>query len=59
MVLTLFIPVAGDATNIVLDPIFMFVFQYGVSGAAIAHVISQYVAQFSLIISLFFTREVG
>jgi putative MATE family efflux protein len=55
----LYATVAGDATNIVLDPIFMFVFQYGVSGAAIAHVISQYVAQFSLIISLFFTREVG
>uniref|UniRef100_A0A0E0G3X8 Protein DETOXIFICATION n=1 Tax=Oryza nivara TaxID=4536 RepID=A0A0E0G3X8_ORYNI len=37
----LYATVAGDATNIVLDPIFMFVFQYGVSGAAIAHVISQ------------------
>ncbi|KAM0856271.1 hypothetical protein ACQ4PT_049225 [Festuca glaucescens] len=34
--------VAGDAMNIVLDPIFMFVFQYGISGAAVAHVISQY-----------------
>lgn len=38
----LYATVAGDATNIVLDPIFMFVFQHGVSGAAIAHVISQY-----------------
>ncbi|AQK78379.1 multidrug and toxic compound extrusion1 [Zea mays] len=38
----LYATVAGDAINIVLDPIFMFVFQYGVSGAAIAHVISQY-----------------
>ncbi|KAL6857273.1 hypothetical protein ACP4OV_018655 [Aristida adscensionis] len=38
----LYATVAGDATNIVLDPIFMFVFQYGVKGAAIAHVISQY-----------------
>ncbi|XP_062205482.1 protein DETOXIFICATION 42 isoform X2 [Phragmites australis] len=38
----LYATVAGDATNIVLDPIFMFVFQYGVRGAAIAHVISQY-----------------
>ncbi|AQK78380.1 multidrug and toxic compound extrusion1 [Zea mays] len=36
----LYATVAGDAINIVLDPIFMFVFQYGVSGAAIAHVIS-------------------
>ena len=33
--------VAGDATNIILDPIFIFVFRLGVSGAAIAHVISQ------------------
>ncbi|KAK9058572.1 hypothetical protein SSX86_023414 [Deinandra increscens subsp. villosa] len=32
----------GDVTNIVLDPIFMFVFGLGVRGAAIAHVISQY-----------------
>ncbi|WVZ95164.1 hypothetical protein U9M48_040962 [Paspalum notatum var. saurae] len=38
----LYATVAGDAINIVLDPIFMFVFQYGVRGAAIAHVISQY-----------------
>ncbi|KAH1207693.1 Protein DETOXIFICATION 42 [Glycine max] len=32
----------GDVTNIALDPLFMFVFRLGVSGAAIAHVISQY-----------------
>ncbi|CAA2969438.1 DETOXIFICATION 42 [Olea europaea subsp. europaea] len=32
----------GDAANIVLDPIFIFLFGMGVSGAAIAHVISQY-----------------
>ncbi|KAI4966072.1 hypothetical protein ZWY2020_046623 [Hordeum vulgare] len=38
----LYATVVGDAINIVLDPIFMFVFQYGVSGAAVAHVISQY-----------------
>lgn len=38
----LYATVAGDATNIILDPIFMFVFRLGVSGAAIAHVISQY-----------------
>lgn len=38
----LYATVAGDAINIVLDPVFMFVFQYGVRGAAIAHVISQY-----------------
>ncbi|RVX09776.1 Protein detoxification 42 [Vitis vinifera] len=34
--------VLGDVANIILDPILMFVFRLGVSGAAIAHVISQY-----------------
>ncbi|KAL8262960.1 hypothetical protein R6Q59_024309 [Mikania micrantha] len=38
----LYATVAGDVTNIILDPIFMFVFGLGVSGAAIAHVMSQY-----------------
>ncbi|KAG9131525.1 hypothetical protein Leryth_022052 [Lithospermum erythrorhizon] len=38
----LYATVIGDMTNIILDPIFMFVFHMGVSGAAIAHVISQY-----------------
>ncbi|KAG7010268.1 Protein DETOXIFICATION 42 [Cucurbita argyrosperma subsp. argyrosperma] len=38
----LYATVAGDATNIILDPIFIFNFRLGVSGAAIAHVISQY-----------------
>lgn len=38
----LYATVAGDLTNIILDPIFMFIFRLGVSGAAIAHVISQY-----------------
>ncbi|MCD7462268.1 Protein DETOXIFICATION 42 [Datura stramonium] len=38
----LFATVAGDLANIILDPIFMFVFHLGVKGAAIAHVISQY-----------------
>ncbi|XP_022754063.1 protein DETOXIFICATION 42-like isoform X1 [Durio zibethinus] len=38
----LYATVAGDATNIILDPIFMFAFRMGVSGAAIAHIISQY-----------------
>lgn len=33
--------VAGDLANIILDPIFIFVFRLGVRGAAIAHVISQ------------------
>uniref|UniRef100_A0ACD5ZDZ2 Uncharacterized protein n=1 Tax=Avena sativa TaxID=4498 RepID=A0ACD5ZDZ2_AVESA len=38
----LYASVVGDTINIVLDPIFMFVFHYGVGGAAVAHVISQY-----------------
>ncbi|CAN1183521.1 Protein DETOXIFICATION 42 [Linum perenne] len=38
----LFATVLGDAANIILDPIFIFVFRLNVSGAAIAHVISQY-----------------
>lgn len=39
----LYATVVGDVTNIILDPIFMFVFHMGVGGAAIAHVISQYI----------------
>ena len=33
--------VAGDLANIILDPILIFVCKLGVSGAAIAHVLSQ------------------
>ncbi|KAG1342191.1 protein DETOXIFICATION 42 [Cocos nucifera] len=52
----LYATVAGDATNIILDPIFMFVFHLGVSGAAIAHVISQYLIALILLWKLL--REV-
>ncbi|KAF9595982.1 hypothetical protein IFM89_006909 [Coptis chinensis] len=38
----LFATVAGDITNIILDPIFIYVLHMGVRGAAIAHIISQY-----------------
>ncbi|GFP87021.1 mate efflux family protein 1 [Phtheirospermum japonicum] len=38
----LYATVIGDSTNIILDPIFIFVFKMGVRGAAIAHIISQY-----------------
>ncbi|KAK6164137.1 hypothetical protein DH2020_001001 [Rehmannia glutinosa] len=38
----LYATVVGDSANIILDPIFMFVFKMGVRGAATAHVISQY-----------------
>ncbi|XP_051142091.1 protein DETOXIFICATION 42 isoform X2 [Andrographis paniculata] len=44
----LYATVAGDLTNIVLDPIFIFVFKLGVVGAAIAHVISQYLISLML-----------
>ncbi|MQM10703.1 hypothetical protein Taro_043603, partial [Colocasia esculenta] len=45
----LYATVAGDVTNIILDPIFIFVFHMGVSGAAMAHVISQYLISVILI----------
>ncbi|WCJ18943.1 MATE efflux family protein [Euphorbia peplus] len=38
----LYATIIGDVTNVILDPIFIFVFRMGVSGAAIAHVLSQY-----------------
>ncbi|CAN0891873.1 Protein DETOXIFICATION 42 [Linum grandiflorum] len=45
----LYATVAGDLTNIILDPIFMFVFDLGVSGAAISHIISQYLISIILL----------
>ncbi|KAJ6409212.1 hypothetical protein OIU84_008831 [Salix udensis] len=41
--------VIGDLTNVVLDPIFIFVLNLGVSGAAIAHVLSQYLISLILL----------
>lgn len=38
----LYATVSGDLANVVLDPILIFVCHMGVSGAAIAHVLSQY-----------------
>ncbi|KAJ6811964.1 putative protein DETOXIFICATION 42 [Iris pallida] len=38
----LYATVAGDVTNIILDPILIYVMRMGVTGAAIAHVVSQY-----------------
>ncbi|KAH0881315.1 hypothetical protein HID58_068709 [Brassica napus] len=43
---------ATDGLNIILDPIFIFVLRLGVSGAAIAHVISQYFMLLILLIRL-------
>ncbi|KAF8083055.1 hypothetical protein N665_0794s0016 [Sinapis alba] len=44
--------VVADVINIILDPIFIFVLHLGVSGAAIAHVISQYFMTLILFIRL-------
>ncbi|KAJ4971466.1 hypothetical protein NE237_004565 [Protea cynaroides] len=41
--------VAGDLLNIILDPILMFVFHLGVTGAALAHCISQYIISLVLL----------
>ncbi|XP_042373336.1 protein DETOXIFICATION 42-like [Zingiber officinale] len=48
----LYATVVGDAANIILDPILMFVFHMNVSGAAIAHVISQYLITLILLCRL-------
>ncbi|KAL6575526.1 Protein DETOXIFICATION 43 [Orobanche hederae] len=48
----LYATVAGDLTNIILDPIFIFVCRLGVSGAAIAHVVSQYLICLILLVKL-------
>ncbi|CAN4089794.1 unnamed protein product [Withania somnifera] len=48
----LFAIVVGDLTNIILDPIFIFVFHWGVRGAAIAHVLSQYLTSIILLCKL-------
>ncbi|KAH9611979.1 hypothetical protein KSS87_007141 [Heliosperma pusillum] len=45
----LYATVAADGANIILDPIFIFACRMGVSGAAIAHVISQYLMAFILV----------
>ncbi|KAJ4971649.1 hypothetical protein NE237_004748 [Protea cynaroides] len=41
--------VSGDLLNIILDPILMFVFHLGVTGAALAHCISQYIISLTLL----------
>ncbi|KAM7476727.1 hypothetical protein LguiB_023970 [Lonicera macranthoides] len=48
----LYATVAGDVTNIILDPILIFVCHLGVSGAAISHVISQYLITLILLCKL-------
>ncbi|KAJ1697395.1 hypothetical protein LUZ63_005907 [Rhynchospora breviuscula] len=48
----LYATVIGDLTNIILDPIMMFIFHMGVGGAAIAHVVSQYLMTVILLYQL-------
>ncbi|KAJ4762781.1 Protein DETOXIFICATION [Rhynchospora pubera] len=48
----LYATVIGDLTNIILVPIMMFVFHLGVGGAAIAHVLSQYLMTVILLYQL-------
>ncbi|XP_020219376.1 protein DETOXIFICATION 42 isoform X1 [Cajanus cajan] len=48
----LYATVIGDVTNVILDPLLMFVLRLGVSGAAIAHIISQYLISIILLWSL-------
>ncbi|KAF8010060.1 hypothetical protein BT93_J0894 [Corymbia citriodora subsp. variegata] len=45
----LYATVIGDAANIILDPILIFTCHMGVSGAAIAHVLSQYLISLILL----------
>ncbi|CAI9262505.1 unnamed protein product [Lactuca saligna] len=48
----LYATVIGDVANIILDPIFMFACNLGVAGAAIAHVLSQYLIMLILLVKL-------
>ncbi|GMP41751.1 hypothetical protein CsSME_00011729 [Camellia sinensis var. sinensis] len=48
----LYATVAGDSLNIILDPILIFVCHLGVNGAAIAHVLSQYLISVILLCKL-------
>ncbi|XP_030476305.1 protein DETOXIFICATION 43 [Syzygium oleosum] len=48
----LYATVLGDAANIILDPILIFACHLGVSGAAIAHVLSQYLISLILLLRL-------
>ncbi|KAK4760040.1 hypothetical protein SAY87_023171 [Trapa incisa] len=48
----LYATVVGDLTNIILDPILIFSCHLGVSGAAIAHVLSQYLISLILLLRL-------
>lgn len=49
---------AGAVINIILDPVFIFVFKWGMMGAAIATVIGQIVSALSALMYLFKTKTV-
>ena len=49
---------AGAVTNIVLDPIFIFVFRWGMMGAAVATVIGQVVTAVLAVIYLLHTKSI-
>ncbi|XP_050386035.1 protein DETOXIFICATION 43 [Argentina anserina] len=53
----LYVIVAGYAINIALDPLLIFVCGLGIRGAAIAHVLSQYLM--ALVLFLLLTRKVN
>ncbi|KAF5822413.1 putative multi antimicrobial extrusion protein [Helianthus annuus] len=48
----LYATVIGDVANIILDPILIFTCKLGVTGAAIAHVLSQYLISIILLVKL-------
>ncbi|KAK9913102.1 hypothetical protein M0R45_036927 [Rubus argutus] len=53
----LYVIVAGYAINIALDPLLIFTFGFGIRGAAMAHVLSQYLM--ALVLFLLLTRKVN
>ncbi|XP_076917761.1 protein DETOXIFICATION 42-like [Bidens hawaiensis] len=48
----LYATVAGDVANVILDPLLIFTCKLGVSGAAIAHVLSQYLISLIMLVRL-------
>ncbi|XP_040994591.1 protein DETOXIFICATION 43-like isoform X1 [Juglans microcarpa x Juglans regia] len=48
----LYATVVGDAMNVVMDPIFIFIMRLGVRGAAISHALSQYLIALILFLRL-------
>lgn len=48
---------SGGIVNIILDPIFIFVFKMGISGAAIATIVSQIIS-FTILLSWYLRRKV-